>query len=60
MIPGGSTSVHTQPHHLAPLDVTRLDSWQALAAHRKAMQQFSLRQAFADDPERFQHFSLNA
>ncbi|MFZ6050320.1 glucose-6-phosphate isomerase, partial [Pseudomonas sp. CR3202] len=52
--------MNSQPHHLAPIDATRLESWQALAAHRKAMQSFNLRQAFAEDPERFQRFSLSA
>ncbi len=26
--------MRTQPHHLALIDATRLESWQALAAHR--------------------------
>ncbi|MDX1370367.1 glucose-6-phosphate isomerase, partial [Pseudomonas sp.] len=40
-------------------DVTRLASWQALAAHREQLDDFSLRQAFAEDPQRFAKFSLN-
>jgi glucose-6-phosphate isomerase len=47
-------------HHLTPLDVTQLPSWTALQQHRQDLDGFSLRQAFADDPERFQHFSLSA
>ena len=47
-------------HHLTPLDATRLPSWQALAEHRKDLQDFSMRQAFAGDPKRFERFSLSA
>lgn len=47
-------------HHLQPLDITRLPSWQALTEHRTAMQDFTLRKAFADDPQRFQRFNIEA
>jgi len=46
-------------HHLNPLDVTQLPSWKALTAHRKSMNDFSMREAFASDPQRFEHFSLS-
>ncbi|OYT79595.1 MAG: glucose-6-phosphate isomerase [Pseudomonas sp. PGPPP4] len=42
-----------------PLDVTQLASWKALQEHRKAMQNFRMRDAFAADPQRFSQFSLN-
>ncbi|WP_413470196.1 hypothetical protein, partial [Pseudomonas sp.] len=47
------------PHSPSSSDVTRLASWQALAAHREQLDDFSLRQAFAEDPQRFAKFSLN-
>ena len=47
------------PHSASSTDVTRLASWQALAAHREQLGDFSLRQAFAEDPQRFAKFSLN-
>ncbi|QJP07724.1 glucose-6-phosphate isomerase [Pseudomonas multiresinivorans] len=47
-------------HHLTPLDATKLASWQALAAHRQDLQNFTMREAFAEDPERFKRFSLSA
>ena len=47
-------------HHLTPLDATQLASWQALAAHRQDLQNFTMREAFAEDPERFKRFSLSA
>ncbi|WP_372876015.1 glucose-6-phosphate isomerase [Pseudomonas sp.] len=47
------------PHSASSSDVTRLASWQALAAHREQLDDFSLRQAFAEDPQRFAKFSLN-
>ncbi len=46
-------------HYQHPLDPTRLPAWHALAEHRRSMQGFSLRQAFAEDPQRFERFSLN-
>jgi len=47
------------PYYKHPLDVTALSSWQALERHREAMQAFSMRDAFAADPERFKRFSLS-
>ncbi len=46
-------------HHLTPLDVTQLASWKALTEHRQAMNGFSMREAFAGDPQRFERFSLS-
>ncbi|MDO8696585.1 MAG: glucose-6-phosphate isomerase [Pseudomonas sp.] len=43
-----------------PLDATRLPAWQALSQHREAMQGFSLRQAFAENPQRFSEFSMSS
>ncbi|UVE17051.1 glucose-6-phosphate isomerase [Pseudomonas sp. LS44] len=43
-----------------PLDVTALPAWQALGQHRVAMQDFSMREAFSRDPERFQNFTLSS
>ncbi|MBH3332104.1 glucose-6-phosphate isomerase [Pseudomonas oryzihabitans] len=43
-----------------PLDVTQLASWTALQEHRKAMQNFRMRDAFAADPQRFSQFSLSS
>ncbi|WXL27003.1 glucose-6-phosphate isomerase [Ectopseudomonas mendocina] len=45
---------YQQPH-----DVTRLPAWQALGEHRARMNAFSMREAFANDPQRFSRFSLN-
>lgn len=42
-----------------PLDVTTLPAWQALRQHRQAMQDFSMREAFAADPKRFERFSMS-
>ncbi|MGV8843250.1 MAG: glucose-6-phosphate isomerase [Pseudomonas sp.] len=42
-----------------PLDITALPTWQALLTHRASMQHFSMREAFASDPERFKDFSLS-
>ncbi len=38
--------------------LTQSPAWQALQNHRQSLGQFSLRQSFADDPERFERFSL--
>lgn len=46
-------------YHQQPLDVTTLPTWQALLKHREAMQGFSMREAFAADPERFERFSVS-
>ncbi|MBX9756021.1 MAG: glucose-6-phosphate isomerase [Pseudomonadaceae bacterium] len=43
-----------------PLDATLLPAWQALSQHREAMQDFSLRQAFAENPQRFSDFSMSS
>ncbi len=43
-----------------PLDVTSLPSWKALTDHRLELQNFSMREAFAADPQRFSDFSLSA
>jgi glucose-6-phosphate isomerase len=47
-------------HYLKPLDATQQPAWQALRAQREQMQAFSLREAFAADPQRFQRYSLNS
>ena len=46
-------------HYLKPLDATQQPAWQALRAQRERMQQFSLRDAFATDPQRFSRYSLS-
>jgi glucose-6-phosphate isomerase len=43
-----------------PSDVTALPAWQALTQHRQAMQDFSMRDAFAADPQRFSQFTLSS
>ncbi|MEG5266536.1 glucose-6-phosphate isomerase [Pseudomonas sp. JDS28PS106] len=43
-----------------PSDVTALPAWQALTQHRQAMQDFSMREAFAADPQRFNQFTLSS
>jgi glucose-6-phosphate isomerase len=50
----------TMAHYQNPLDATTLPAWQALSRHRQSMQSFSLRQAFADNPQRFQDFSVSS
>ena len=47
-------------YYQTPLDATALPAWQALSQHRSAMQDFSLRQAFAEDPQRFSEFSMTS
>lgn len=47
-------------YYRTPHDVTTLPAWQALTEHRAAMQDFSMRDAFNADPQRFEHFSLSA
>ncbi|TBW13098.1 glucose-6-phosphate isomerase [Azotobacter chroococcum subsp. isscasi] len=47
-------------HHQHPLDVTTLASWEALRQHRQTMQSFSMREAFRNDPHRFEQFSLSS
>ncbi len=43
-----------------PLDATTLPAWRALSEHRDAMHNFTLRQAFAEDPLRFSEFSMTS
>jgi len=38
--------------------LTQSPAWQALHKHRKDLGQYSLREAFASDPQRFERFSL--
>ncbi|TDV61913.1 glucose-6-phosphate isomerase [Pseudomonas sp. LP_7_YM] len=47
-------------YYRTPHDVTTLPAWQALEAHRKAMQNFSMRDAFNEDPQRFNEFTLSS
>ncbi|WP_434562264.1 glucose-6-phosphate isomerase [Pseudomonas sp. R1-6] len=47
-------------YYLTPQDVTALPAWQALNDHRKAMQDFSMREAFNADPQRFNQFTLSS
>ena len=47
-------------YHRQPLDVLALPTWQALQQHRQAMQHFSMRDAFAANPRRFEQFSLSS
>ena len=41
-------------------DVTSLPAWQALREQRGQMNDFSMREAFARDPQRFTRFSLSS
>ncbi len=47
-------------YYQTPPDITRLPAWQALSEHRQAMRGFNLREAFAEQPQRFADFSLTA
>ncbi|MBT2297973.1 glucose-6-phosphate isomerase [Pseudomonas fluorescens] len=47
-------------YYRTPHDVTALPAWQALNDHRKAMQDFSMREAFHADPQRFNQFTLSS
>ncbi|RMT78923.1 glucose-6-phosphate isomerase [Pseudomonas viridiflava] len=47
-------------YYRTPSDVTALPAWQALSEHRKAMQNFSMREAFNADPQRFDEFTLSS
>jgi glucose-6-phosphate isomerase len=38
--------------------LTQSEAWQALFAHYAANRLLSMRQLFADDPDRFERFSL--
>lgn len=39
--------------------LTQLPAWQALLQHQKKMRRFDMRTAFAEDPQRFQHYSMS-
>ena len=47
------------PHYQQPLDASQLPAWQQLLQQRENMQDFCMTDAFAEDPQRFQRFSLN-
>jgi len=47
-------------YYRTPHDVTALPAWQALNHHRQAMQDFSMREAFNADPQRFTQFTLSS
>jgi glucose-6-phosphate isomerase len=47
-------------HYQKPADVTQLPAWQALLEKHRQMHDFSLREAFAADSERFKRFSLSS
>ncbi|MBV6824286.1 glucose-6-phosphate isomerase [Pseudomonas sp. PD9R] len=47
-------------YYRTPKDVTALPAWQALNDHRQAMQDFSMREAFNADPQRFTQFTLSS
>src|SRR5690349_5101331 len=44
---------------MAVPSVTQLEVWKKLQEHRKAMESFHLRDAFAKDPNRFEKFSIS-
>ncbi|MEA9996730.1 hypothetical protein QN382_18565 [Pseudomonas sp. 10B1] len=46
-------------YYRTPLDVTTLPAWHALTEHRKTMKNFSMREAFSADPQRFNEFTLS-
>ena len=47
-------------YYRTPHDVTALPAWQALNQHRQAMQDFSMRDAFNANPQRFSQFTLSS
>ncbi len=47
-------------YYRTPHDVTALPARQALKDHRQAMQDFSMREAFNADPQRFNQFTLSS
>ncbi|KAA0969884.1 glucose-6-phosphate isomerase [Pseudomonas sp. ANT_H12B] len=47
-------------YYRTPHDVTALPAWQKLNDHRQAMQDFSMREAFNADPQRFTQFTLSS
>ncbi len=38
--------------------LTRLPAWQALQEHQQTIDKLQMREMFADDPQRFERFSL--
>ena len=53
-----STTPSTNPSHLPPL--TQRPAWQALEEHYSKMRDVHMRQLFADDPQRGEHFTTEA
>ncbi|MDM8351242.1 glucose-6-phosphate isomerase [Pseudomonas sp. sp1636] len=47
-------------YHQHPLDVTTLPTWKALESHRASLQNFSMREAFSMDAQRFDRLSLSS
>jgi len=47
-------------YYRTPHDVSDLTSWQDLKQHRQDMQDFSMREAFNNDPQRFSQFTLSS
>lgn len=47
-------------HYRNSSDVTALPAWQALSQHRTDMQNFSMREAFTSNPQRFSQFTLSS
>jgi len=47
-------------YYRTPHDVTALPAWQALNQHRDNMHNFSMREAFNADPQRFNQFTLSS
>ncbi|MEE8704663.1 MAG: glucose-6-phosphate isomerase [Olsenella sp.] len=47
------------PNVPAPIDATQTPEWRALEEHFEAMRGFSLKQAFADDPDRVRKLSFD-
>ncbi len=47
-------------YYRTPHDVTALPAWQALNQHRENMHNFSMREAFNADPQRFNQFTLSS
>ena len=47
-------------HYQPPRDVSQLPAWSALEAHRRSLQNFSMREAFKQDAARFKQMSLSS
>ncbi|MEX5491510.1 glucose-6-phosphate isomerase, partial [Pseudomonas fulva] len=47
-------------YYRTPSDVTALPAWRAVNKHRQAMQNFSMREAFNTDPQRFSQFTFSS